>query len=175
MSTKNEVFVRSSEFGKHFSELQSLVENGSIEADDLNIERLAEKMIAMESGLEWVGAQGKEWDLSDYSDVKTATCYINTSGLYMKCIGSITSVEKKIGDLRCIVYNEYTQSLDYFLIPQKMIASLSSKTQKNGTKCIPFSYSRIREEYCPKMEQFRVPTFFEEICFVKKVKKELDI
>ena len=170
MSTKNEVFVRSSEFGKHFSEIQSLVKNGSIEAEDLNIERFAEKMVAMESGLEWVGAQGKEWDLSDYSDVKTATCYISDSGLYVAHKGCIPGVEKKIGDLRCIVYNEYTQSLDYFSIPQKMIASLSSKTQKNASKRISFTYSRIREEYCPKMEQFRVPNF-EDICVLKKSKK----
>jgi hypothetical protein len=137
------------------------------DANDLNIERLIEKCIAKESGLTWVGDDGLPWDFDeDQSDAKTGTCrvYLTKKG-YDACCGEISSVDSKMGDLRVVIYNDYKNSCDYFLIPNKAIKSIASQNYgKNIKKMrILFSYSTRNDTYSNGLEVFRKDTF-KEIC-----------
>jgi len=161
--------------GKYFPVEAFLKE---FEAQDLNIERLVEKCIARESGLTWAN-NGKDAQLEydfveDKSDAKTASCskverYCEKNEtLYTSYRGKITSVETKLGDLRCVVYNEYRDALDFFLIPHNYIKFMSSNLggrKVQGKKVINYSYNTTKNTYSNNMEDFRVPTF-KDICKV---------
>lgn len=176
--SKNTVFVRDI-ISKFFPEYTK------IDADDLNVERIFEKCIAAQSGLTWIGDDNEEYDfLEDYSDAKTSSCTRKvkskkdkktgksyTSASYT---GRITSVETKIGDLRCAVYNELTDKIDYFLIPFSAIERLAtpvSRTGKSQYKMqISFSYNTRKGEYSNGMEDFRYYSF-EDICRIRKLRR----
>lgn len=175
--SKNTVFVRDI-ISKFFPEYNN------IDANDLNVERIFEKCIAAESGLTWIGDDNEEYDfLEDLSDAKTSSCTgkiknkknkktgkVYTSTSYT---GRITSVETKVGDLRCAVYNELTDKIDYFLIPFSAIERLAtpvSRTGKSQYKLeISFSYNTRKDEYSNGMEDFRYYSF-EDICRIRKLR-----
>lgn len=175
--SKNTVFVRDiiSKFFPEYTE---------IDANDLNVERIFEKCIAEQSGLKWVGDNNEEFDFSDdLSDAKTSSCTKKVSRKKDKKTGKtytsanysgkITSVETKVGDLRCAVYNELTDKIDYFLIPFSAIERLSTPVSRTGKgqykKQILFSYNIKKGSYSNHMEDFRYYSF-EDICRIRKLR-----
>ena len=150
-----------------------------VKARHLNVESLIEECISIESGLTNANDESEaqlEYDfVEDLSDSKTASCSKKVSntksgGTSISYAGKITSVETKLGALRCVVYNEYKNSLDFFLIPHDyikfMMKNLGGK-KGQGKKVIPYSYHTTRDTYSNNMEDFRVETF-KDICKVEK-------
>ena len=151
----------------YLPDLAKAVDSGDVDCDDLNVERLFEKCIAMESGLTWANEQGEAQDsydfVEDLSDAKTSSVSLkeikdkrSSTGHYV-----ISNTGGKQGDLRCVVYNDFTKTLDYFLVPQKHISAYETHCGK-GKYGIPLNYSLLKDNY-GKMEVFRVDTF-KDIC-----------
>ena len=152
--------------------LAKAVDSGDVDCDDLNIERLFEKCIAKESGLTWANEQGEAQDkydfVEDLSDAKTSSVSLkeikdkrSSTGHYEAIKGVISNTGGKQGDLRCVVYNDFTKTLDYFLVPQKHIRAYESHHGK-GKYVIHLQYSTLNEDY-NQAEVFRVDTF-KDIC-----------
>ena len=147
--------------------LAKAVDSGDVDCDDLNIERLFEKCIAKESGLTWANEQGElrlNYDLvEDQSDIKTSSVSPKKDKRtgYESIRGVISNTGGKKGDLRCVVYNDFTKTLDYFLVPQKHIRAYETHNGK-GKYVIKLQYSILNEDY-NQAEVFRVDTF-KDIC-----------
>ena len=168
-----ETLIRDQIIAKYFDFVKE------IKARHLNVELLIEECIAIESGLTHVNNECEanfEFDfLEDRSDSKTATCSKNvrnnkSGGTSISYSGKITSVETKQGPLRCTVYNEYKNSLDFFLIPHEYIDFMAKDLggkKGQGKKIIPYSYHTTRDTYSNHMEKFRVATF-KDICKVEE-------
>ena len=156
----------------YLPDLAKAVDSGDVDCDDLNVERLFEKCIAMESGLTWANEQGEAQDsydfVEDLSDAKTSSVSLkeikdkrSSTGHYEAIKGVISNTGGKQGDLRCVVYNDFTKSLDYFLVPQKHIRAYETHNGK-GKYVIKLQYSILNEDY-NQAEVFRVDTF-KDIC-----------
>lgn len=171
--SKNELMF--DEIVRHYCpELAAAVDSKFCDPDDLNIERLIEKCIAIESELTWCGADNDVYDfLEDKSDAKTASIKGNWENQgdgkykYWRVTGSISNVETKVGALRCVVYDSENYVLHYFLIPAKWVHVIAT-TNTNGTGR-GVGKSRVNLKYnCEKdtfnsMDRFRVESF-EDIC-----------
>lgn len=148
-----------------------------VHPNDLKMETIAEKAIAIVSGLTWCGYRNLPYDfVEDKSDCKTSSCtamptkskYTAVSGEVTEYestsySGTISSVETKVGTLRVIVYNAHKNACDFFLIPHKHIIPLSNLMSGSYEKRrIDYSYHRGKDAYS-KIEGFRVDTF-EDVC-----------
>jgi len=168
-----ETLIRDQIIAKYFPNLKD------VKARHLNVESLIEECIAIESGLTNANDESEaqlEYDfVEDLSDSKTASCskrvVTNKSGgTSISYTGKITSVETKLGALRCTVFNEYKNCLDFFLIPHgyiKFMAKDLGGKKGQGKKVIPYSYHTTRDTYSNNMEDFRVATF-NDICKVEE-------
>ena len=151
----------------YLPDLAKAVDSGDVDCDDLNIPRLFEKCVAMESGLTWANEQGElrlNYDLvEDQSDIKTSSVSRKKDKRtgYESIRGVISNTGGKKGDLRCVVYNDFTKTLDYFLVPQKHIRAYETHNGK-GKYVIKLQYSILNEDY-NQAEVFRVDTF-KDIC-----------
>ena len=151
----------------YLPDLAKAVDSGDVDCNDLDIPRLFEKCVAMESGLTWANEQGElrlNYDLvEDQSDIKTSSVSRKKDKRtgYESIRGVISNTGGKKGDLRCVVYNDFTKTLDYFLVPQKHISAYETHCGK-GKYGIPLNYSLLKDNY-GKMEVFRVDTF-KDIC-----------
>ena len=149
----------------YLPDLAKAVDSGDVDCNDLGIPRLFEKCVAMESGLTWANEQGElnlEYDyVEDLSDAKTSSVSAKKERGYEYIKGVISNTGGKKGDLRCVVYNDFTKTLDYFLVPQKHISAYETHCGK-GKYGIPLNYSLLKDNY-GKMEVFRVDTF-KDIC-----------
>lgn len=168
-----ETLIRDQIIAPHFPHLKD------VKARHLNVESLIEECIAIVSGLTNANGESEAQLAHDFvedgSDCKTSTCSKNvrptkSGGTSISYTGKITSVETKIGALRCTVYNEYKNSLDFFLIPHEYIKFMASDLggkKGKGKKVINFSYHTTRDTYSNNMEEFRVATF-KDICKVEE-------
>ena len=151
----------------YLPDLAKAVDSGDVDCNDLDIPRLFEKCVAMESGLTWANEQGElrlNYDLvEDQSDIKTSSVSRKKDKRtgYESIRGVISNTGGKKGDLRCVVYNDFTKTLDYFLVPQKHIRAYESHHGK-GKYVIHLQYSTLNEDY-NQAEVFRVDTF-KDIC-----------
>ena len=151
----------------YLPDLAKAVDSGDVDCNDLDIPRLFEKCVAMESGLTWANEQGElrlNYDLvEDQSDIKTSSVSRKKDKRtgYESIKGVISNTGGKKGDLRCVVYHDFTKTLDYFLVPQKHIRAYETHNGK-GKYVIKLQYSILNEDY-NQAEVFRVDTF-KDIC-----------
>ena len=131
----------------------------NVDPDDLNIERLVEKVIAKVGNLKWVGPENLPYDYEcDKSDCKTSSVSVSIT-----VKGTITGTESKEGALRCVVSNEYSPNkVDYFYIPPKGVRKIESKMggKKYNKKKISYTYSVSKDDY-GILQDYRVDTLEE--------------
>ena len=133
-----------------------------VDPEDLNAERIIEKIIAKEGNLTWVGDENLSYDYScDLSDAKTCTIAKGKR----QCRGVITSTETKPGALRVVVANTISERVDYFFIPPSAIRELEKAPggKKLAMKrCIRFNWSENKGTY-GIIDQYRCSSF-EDMC-----------
>lgn len=133
-----------------------------VDPEDLNAERIIEKIIAKEGNLTWVGDENLSYDYScDLSDAKTCTI----SKGKISCKGVITSTETKPGALRVVVANTISETVEYFFIPPHAIRQLERPPggKKMAMKrCIRFCWSKKKGTY-GIIDQYRCSSF-EDMC-----------
>ena len=137
----------------------------SVDPEDLNIERLVEKRIAVTGNLDWVGDENKPWDYAcDKSDAKTTTPWQIKVGKYTRYKGEITSVGTKVGALRVVLYNKFIPKLEYFFIPNKAIDELKVAEcgKRTGSYKIRFNWNLKKNSY-NKLDPYKCSSF-EEMC-----------
>jgi hypothetical protein len=119
-----------------------------------NIERLVEESLAAVGPYEFVDQEG--YDFTDLSDSKTTTINANTR------VGTISSVETKIGALRITAYNPFKESADYFYVSKRDMKYVKSPCYGNNDhkERILFKYSTKGDAY-GMFEDYRVKSFEE--------------
>ena len=119
-----------------------------------NIERLVEESLAAVGPYEFVDQEG--YDFTDLSDSKTTTINANTR------VGTISSVETKIGALRITAYNPFKESADYFYVSKRDMKYVKSPCYGNNDhkERILFKYSTKSDAY-GMFEDYRVKSFEE--------------
>jgi hypothetical protein len=119
-----------------------------------NVERLIEESLAAVGPYELVDREG--YDFTDLSDSKTTTINANTR------IGTISSVETKIGALRITAYNPFKESTDYFYVSKRDLKYVKSPCYGNNDhkERIVFTYSKKGDTY-NMFEDYRVKSFQE--------------
>ena len=122
--------------------------------DIFNIERLVEESLAAVGPYEFVDQEG--YDFTDLSDSKTTTINANTR------VGTISSVETKIGALRITAYNPFKESADYFYVSKRDMKYVKSPCYGNNDhkERILFKYSTKSDAY-GMFEDYRVISFEE--------------
>ena len=122
--------------------------------DIFNIERLVEESLAAVGPYEFVDQEG--YDFTDLSDSKTTTINANTR------VGTISSVETKIGALRITAYNPFKESADYFYVSKRDMKYVKSPCYGNNDhkERILFKYSTKSDAY-GMFEDYRVKSFEE--------------
>lgn len=137
-----------------FAASQDLRRYGLKHPDIFNIERLIEESLAAVGPYRFVDEEG--YDFSDYSDSKTTTININTR------VGTISSVETKIGALRITAYNPFKQQPDYFFVSKRDMKYVKSPCYGNNShkERILFTYSTKGDAY-GIFEDYRVKSFEE--------------
>jgi len=122
-------------------------------SDIFNIERLIEESLAAIGPYEFVDEIG--YDFTDLSDSKTTTININTG------VGSIGSVETKIGSLRITAYNPYKEATDYFFVPTDQVPLVKSPCYgvNDHKERILFKYSKKFNDSYGGFEKYRVGDF----------------
>jgi len=119
-----------------------------------NVERLIEESLAAVGPYEFVDREG--YDFTDLSDSKTTTINANTG------VGTIGSVETKIGALRITAYNPFKESADYFYVSKRDLKYVKSPCYGNNDhkERIVFTYSKKGDTY-NMFEDYRVKSFQE--------------
>jgi len=120
-----------------------------------NVEHIVEVAIARVGGYKFVDEN--HYDNSDYSETKTGTCRIHDS---MAAIGNIISKRggiPKLGDIRAVIYNEFTTELEYFFMPKADWEDMREYGNANKN-ILRARYNAYNGKY-NKWEQFRVESF----------------
>lgn len=122
--------------------------------DIFNVERLIEESLAAVGPYEFVDQEG--YDFTDLSDSKTTTINANTR------VGTISSVETKIGALRITAYNPFKESADYFYVSKRDMKYVKSPCYgvNDHKERILFKYSTKGDAY-GMFEDYRVKSFEE--------------
>jgi hypothetical protein len=120
--------------------------------EHFNIERLIEESLAAVGPYRFVDQEG--YDFSDFSDSKTTTINANTR------VGTIGSVETKIGALRITAYNPFKESADYFYVSKRDMKYVKSPCYgvNDHKERIVFTYSKKGDTY-GMFEDYRVKSF----------------
>ena len=128
-----------------------------------NIPRLVEETMAVTGGYKFVDEQ--HFDFSDGTECKTSSVNpigrLDSPTTHSVVISNTVSRSgvPKSGDLRVVIYNAVTDSLEYFFIPQSDILGLSCKSP-NHKGLISCTYSSIKNKI-QKMEQYRCKSFLD--------------
>ena len=119
-----------------------------------NIERLIEETLAAVGPYQFVDEEG--YDFTDLSDSKTTTINANTR------VGTIGSVETKIGALRITAYNPFKDAADFFYVSKRNLKYVKSPCYgvNDHKERIRFTYSKNGDTY-GLLEDHRVETFRE--------------
>jgi hypothetical protein len=122
--------------------------------DIFNVERLVEESLAAVGPYEFVDEEG--YDFTDLSDSKTTTINANTR------VGTIGSVETKIGALRITAYNPFKDAADYFYVSKRDLKYVKSPCYgvNDHKERILFTYSKRGDNY-NMFEDYRVRNFEE--------------
>lgn len=128
-----------------------------------NIPRLVEETMAITGGYKFVDEQ--HFDFSDGTECKTSS--VNPIGKLETPTSHSCEITNTIsrggvtksGDLRVVIYNAVTDSLEYFFIPQSDILGLSCKSPNRMGK-ISCTYNSKKNKI-NMLEQYRCETFFE--------------
>jgi hypothetical protein len=120
-----------------------------------NVEHIVEDAMARVGGYEYVNAD--HYDNSDYSETKTGTLRKHDKTVSISNIISRYTSTPKAGDIRAVIFNEFTTLLEYFFMPKAGWESIREYGDANK--------DILRAKYNPntgiinKWEQFRVPDF----------------
>ena len=123
---------------------------------------LWEKIIEKVGNIKFVNKHG--YDFEDFSEAKTGSMTLGTDWRtgYSTKKGRITNAENKIGYMRVAIWNEYKNSIDYFLLPpDHLCTSYSAKSCPQGS--IKFNYSVNHDRYSNCLDDYRVFTL-EDVC-----------
>ena len=137
-----------------FNSSRDLQKFGLEMPERFNIERLIEETLAALGPYRYVDEEG--YDFTDYSDSKTTTINANTR------VGTVGSVETKIGALRITAYNHFKESADYFYVSKRDLKYVKSPCYgvNDHKERIVFSYSKKGDNY-GIFEDYRVKDFRE--------------
>ena len=119
-----------------------------------NIEHLIEETLAAIGPYQFVDEEG--YDFTDLSDSKTTTINANTR------VGTVSSVETKIGALRITAYNPFKDAADFFYVSKRDLQYVKSPCYgvNSHKERILFTYSTKGDTY-GMFEDYRVETFGE--------------
>lgn len=119
-----------------------------------NIERLIEETLAAVGPYRYVDEEG--YDFTDYSDSKTTTINANTR------VGTIGSVETKIGALRITAYNPFKDAADFFYVSKRDLKYVKSPCYgvNDHKERILFTYTAKGDTY-NTFDDYRVKDFRE--------------
>jgi hypothetical protein len=140
-----------------FNSSRDLQKFGLEMPDRFNIERLIEETLAAVGPYRYVDKEG--YDFTDYSDSKTTTINANTR------VGTIGSVETKIGALRITAYNPFKEAADFFYVSKRDLKYVKSPCYgvNDHKERIVFTYSSKSDAY-GMFEDYRVKDFRELAC-----------
>jgi len=137
-----------------FRKSRDLQSYGLKHPDIFNVERLIEESLAAVGNYLLVDREG--YDFSDYSDSKTTTVNLNSR------VGTVGSVETKIGALRITAYNPFKNAADYFFVSRQDLKYVKSPCYgvNDHKERIKFTYSKKSDSY-GMFEDYRVNNFKE--------------
>ena len=137
-----------------FRKSRDLQSYGLKHPDIFNVERLIEESLAAVGNYLLVDREG--YDFSDYSDSKTTTVNLNSR------VGTVGSVETKIGALRITAYNPFKNAADYFFVSRQDLKYVKSPCYgvNDHKERIKFTYSKKSDSY-GMFENYRVDNFKE--------------
>ena len=137
-----------------FRKSRDLQSYGLKHPDIFNVERLIEESLAAVGNYLLVDREG--YDFSDYSDSKTTTVNLNSR------VGTVGSVETKIGALRITAYNPFKNTADYFFVSRQDLKHVKSPCYgvNDHKERIKFTYSKKSDSY-GMFEDYRVDNFKE--------------
>jgi hypothetical protein len=140
-----------------FNSSRDLQKFGLEMPERFNIERLIEETLAAVGPYRYVDKEG--YDFTDYSDSKTTTINANTR------VGTIGSVETKIGALRITAYNPFKEAADFFYVSKRDLKYVKSPCYgvNDHKERIVFTYSSKSDAY-GMFEDYRVKDFRELAC-----------
>lgn len=143
--------------------MKVLVERGCVLSPQL-WEMIVEKL----TGSKFVNES--KYDFEDFSEAKTGSCTSRPGSKgYYSYKGQITGVGGKLGYIRVALYNEYSRSIDFFLLPPDHSCN-SYTAEMCPQAAIKFSYSRRDDTYSNGLEQYRVYKV-EDVCSKIRVVK----
>ena len=137
-----------------FSSSPDLQKFGLEMPERFNIERLIEETLAALGPYRYVDEAG--YDFTDYSDSKTTTINANTR------VGTIGSVETKIGALRITAYNPFKDAADFFYVSKRDLKYVKSPCYgvNDHKERILFTYTAKGDTY-NTFDDYRVENFRE--------------
>lgn len=123
--------------------------------DIIDIECAVEKTLAYASNgrFDYIDADGR--DFTDDGDSKACSVMVGKTPLL-----KIPKTNTKKGGLRVVVYNDYTDQLDYFWIPFTHIAKLQSWDDYSKMGVISANYN-VKNNHYNRLEPYRVHSFQE--------------
>jgi hypothetical protein len=127
---------------------------------------LMEECIAHVGGYNFIDGSGKDFDDISESDAKLISLYKdNGKRCKSKSYRGIVRTNNKIGALRVLCVNEFTNGIDFFFIPKEKWEFLVTNN-KDGR--IHFYYDSRFERYTERLREFQIFNF-KEFC-----KKQID-
>jgi hypothetical protein len=148
MMSKNLVLMRDviTQYHPEFRKSKDLRAYGLQHPDIFNVERLVEESLAAVGPYQFIDAAHA--DFSDGTDSKTASIRVNPAVAGGRSHGGeISGVEtagggRKIGALRCTIYNPHKDQLRYYFLPKRMWQSRITLHPSSGIGKIMYTYHR---------------------------------
>ena len=125
-----------------------------------NVEHIVEVAMCRVGNYEFVDED--YYDNSDFSETKTGTCRRHDRTAVISGILSRHTDTPKAGDIRAVIYNEFTEELDYFFLPKAQWEDLREYGESNK-RLLRTKYNVHTDRYS-KWEQFRVNSFKDLAC-----------
>ena len=125
-----------------------------------NVEHIVEVAMCRVGNYQFVDEN--HYDNSDFSDTKTGTCRRHDRTAVIGNILSRKTLTPKAGDIRAVIYNEFTEELDYFFLPKAHWEDLREYGDSNQ-HLLRTKYTVHTDRYT-KWEQFRVNSFKDLAC-----------
>lgn len=97
-------------------------------------------------------------DFTDGTEAKTGCTRTHMHKIkhHTNICGQITNVAGKIGFIRVACYNNWTQNIDFFVLPPNHTAKAYYSKATGNQGCIKFSYNRSNDTYSNNLETYRV-------------------